>query len=55
MNRANKARRNAEASVLAELLRQRAKSNASGIHANKASKRARTRNAKLRKAVAEWN
>jgi hypothetical protein len=55
LNRTNQAVRNAEASVLAELLRQRAKSNASGTHANKADKRARTRNAKLNKALREWN
>lgn len=55
LNRANKARRNAEAEALAVILRQRARSNASGTHANKADKRARTRNAKLRKAVAEWS
>jgi hypothetical protein len=55
LNRTNQAVRNAEASVLAELLRQRAKSNASGTHANKADRRARTRNAKLNKALREWN
>ncbi len=55
LDRNNQAVRNAEASVLAELLRQRARSNASGTHANKADKRARTRNAKLTKALREWN
>jgi hypothetical protein len=55
LNRAEQARRNAEASVLAVILRERAKSNASGTHANKADKRARTRNAKLNKALREWN
>jgi hypothetical protein len=55
LNRAEQAVRNAEARALAVILRERAKSNASGTHANKADKRARTRNAKLTKALREWN
>ena len=55
LNRAEQAVRNAEARALAVILRERAKSNASGTHANKADKRARTRKAKLNKALREWN
>ncbi len=43
----------AERSALALVLRERAKSNASGVHNNKASKRSRTRSAGLSKAVRE--
>jgi hypothetical protein len=55
MNKANKARRNAEALALEIILRERSRSNASGVHANKADKRARTRKARLNKAIREWN
>lgn len=54
MNKAEQARLKAERSALAMILRERSRSNASGVHANKATKRAKTRSAKKRKAVAEW-
>jgi len=54
MNRANKARRNAEAKALAEILRERARSGASGAHGNKATKRANTRSASKAKSLREW-
>jgi hypothetical protein len=54
MNKAEQARLKAERSALATILRERSRSNASGVHANKATKRAKTRSAKKRKAVAEW-
>jgi hypothetical protein len=54
MNKAEQARLKAERSALALVLRERSRSNASGVHGNKATKRAKTRSAKKRKAVAEW-
>jgi hypothetical protein len=53
MNKNNEARRKAEMSVLAELLRQRSRSNASGIHQNKGERRTRTRLASKRQAIRE--
>lgn len=50
----NDAMRNAHSAELARLLRERAKSNASGIHLNPAEKRARTRNAAKAKALKEF-
>ncbi len=55
LNRAEQARARAERSAIASVLRERAKSNASGIHANKADKRARTRQASKARALREWN
>lgn len=55
MNKANKARRNAEALALEIILRERARSNASGVHNNKATKRANTRLAKKAKAIREFD
>jgi hypothetical protein len=54
MNKAEQARLKAERSAMAVLLRERSRSNASGVHGNKATKRANTRSAQKRKAVAEW-
>jgi hypothetical protein len=54
LNKAEQARAKAERSALAKVLRERARSNASGIHNNTASRRARTRSARLAKAVSEW-
>jgi hypothetical protein len=55
MNKLNEARRKAEAEVLATLLRERSRSNASGVHANKGERRQRTRSAKKTFALREWN
>jgi hypothetical protein len=54
MNKANQARAKVERSALAVILRERAKSNASGIHTNKATKRANTRSARKSQALREW-
>ncbi len=54
MNKANEARRKAEANALAVILRERSRSNASGVHGNKATKRANTRSASKAKALREW-
>jgi len=53
LNFANQARARAEKSALALLLRRRATSNASGVHNNKADRRARTRQASKSKAIKE--
>jgi hypothetical protein len=53
LNKAEQARARAERSALALILRERSKSNASGVHNNKAGKRSRTRSASLSKAVRE--
>jgi hypothetical protein len=55
MNKANKARRNAEALALEIMLRERSRSNASGVHADKRSKRARTRLANKSKSIREFD
>jgi hypothetical protein len=55
MNKANKVMRNLEARELATILRERSRSNASGVHANKGTKRANTRSARKAKALREWN
>ena len=54
MNKANEARRKAEAEALAVILRERSRSNASGVHANKGERRARTRSARKAVALREW-
>lgn len=54
MNKANKARAKVERSALAEILRERSRSNASGVHANKGERRARTRSARKAVALREW-
>jgi hypothetical protein len=53
LNKAEQARARAERSALALILRERSKSNASGVHNNKAGKRVRTRSASLSKAIRE--
>ena len=53
LNKAEQARAKAERSALALVLRERAKSNASGIHGNKSAKRVRTRSASLARSVRE--
>jgi hypothetical protein len=55
MNKAEQARAKVERSALAVILRERARSNASGIHTNKATKRANTRSARKAKALKEWD
>ena len=54
LNKAEQARAKAERSALALVLRERAKSNASGVHNNKGARRARTRSASIAKAVSQW-
>jgi hypothetical protein len=54
MNKIEVARLRAERNVLASLLRERSRSNASGVHGNKATKRANTRSASKAKAMREW-
>jgi len=54
MNKIEKALLKAEREVLASLLRERSRSNASGVHGNKATKRANTRSARKAKALREW-
>lgn len=54
LDRANEARRKAEAKALAVILRERSRSGASGVHGNKATKRANTRSARKAKALREW-
>lgn len=53
LNKAEKARAKVERSALALVLRERARSNASGVHNNKGEKRERTRSARLARAVRE--
>jgi hypothetical protein len=54
MNKAEQARLKAERGALALILRERSRSNASGVHADKRTKRARTRSAQRVKALAEF-
>jgi hypothetical protein len=54
MNKAEQARLKAERSALAVVLRERSRSNASGVHGNKGTKRARTRSASKAKALREF-
>jgi len=54
MNKINEARRKAEAKVLETLLRERSRSNASGVHLNKGERRQRTRSASKSFALREW-
>jgi hypothetical protein len=53
LNKNEKARAKVERSALALLLRERSRSNASGIHGNKSAKRSRTRSARLARVVKE--
>jgi hypothetical protein len=53
LNKAEQARARAERSALALLLRERSKSNASGVHNNTAGKRGRTRSARLARLIKE--
>ena len=53
LNKAEQARARVERSILALLLRERSKSNASGTHLNKSNKRARTRLANKSKSIRE--
>ena len=55
LNQVNEARRKAEAKALAEILRERARSNASGAHEDKRTKRLRTREAKTREALRDFD
>lgn len=54
MNKAEVARLKAERGALALVLRERSRSNASGVHSNKGTKRANTRSARKTKALREW-
>jgi hypothetical protein len=54
MNKVEKAQLKAEREVLATLLRERSRSNASGVHANKGERRQRTRSASKSFALREW-
>lgn len=54
LNKANQARRNAEAEALEVILRERSRSNASGAHADKRTKRQRTRSAQKSFALKGW-
>lgn len=54
MNKANQARAKVERSALSAILRERSRSNASGVHANKGERRARTRSARKAVALREW-
>lgn len=54
MNKAEQARLKAERQALAFILRERARSNASGAHGDKRTKRNKTRSAKKAKALAEF-
>lgn len=54
MNKAEQARAKAERSALSAILRERSRSNASGVHANKGERRARTRSARKAVALREW-
>lgn len=51
----NKAIRNAHAHELENIMRERAKGNATGTHANKKDKRARTRKDAERKAIQDFD
>jgi hypothetical protein len=53
LNKAEQAKAKIERSILALLLRERAKSNASGTHLNKSNRRARTRLANKSKSIRE--
>jgi hypothetical protein len=53
LNKAEQARARVERSILALLLRERSKSNASGTHLNKSNRRARTRLANKSKSIRE--
>lgn len=54
LNVTNQARRNAEAKAVVMLLIQRSQSGANGTHANRSTKRSKTRNAQLRKSIADF-
>ena len=54
MNKAEQARLRAERSALAAILRERSRSNASGVHGDKRTKRANTRSASKAKAIREF-
>jgi hypothetical protein len=54
MNKAEQARLKAERGALAQLLRERSRSNASGVHGNKRTKRANTRSAQKARALADF-
>lgn len=54
MNKIESAVLKAERNALASLLRERSRSNASGVHNNKGTKRANTRSARKAKALREW-
>jgi len=53
LNKAEQARAKVERSILALLLRERSRSNASGTHLNKSNRRARTRLANKSKSIRE--
>jgi hypothetical protein len=55
LNKANKARRDIEARELAKILRERSRSGASGVHADRRRRRAQTRSASLTRALRDYN
>ena len=54
LDRANQARRNAESFHLATLLRERNRSGANGTHADKRTRRVKTRRAKKSQNLKNW-
>lgn len=55
LNKANQARRNAEASALEVIMREMHKGSAFGVHQDQRTKRNRTRDAQKRNALQDWN
>lgn len=55
LNKMNEARRKAEASALAEIMRERSRGNALGVHTDKRMKRQTTRQTKMVFALRDWN
>lgn len=51
---ANTAMRNVHSAELNKIFQERGRSNANGIHANPADRRARTRSANKSRAIKEW-
>jgi hypothetical protein len=54
LGKMNEARRKAEASAFARIVRERSRGNATGAHGDKRTKRVKTRNAKLAFSLKEW-
>lgn len=54
LNQANKIRRNIEARIVCDLLRERNRSGANGTHADRRNRRLRTRQAVKNQALKDW-